>query len=178
MLLQHVWSAVISIFCLSAVIFFYVSVNLSCFWFAGSLIYVTLLSRFLSNLLLLSLSSVPFFSISVRSLLWTSTLQVPMLKEQKQRFRGVQHIHRETPVHREGPSLRPASTKLYLVSAAGSGWVSCISCINAQKPRYRHMYFCCTSLQTPSAVCSEHYLTSYCSINLIWLAFFEILYSD
>lgn len=50
-------------------------------------------------------------------------LQVPLLKEQKQRFRGVQHIHRETPVHTEGPSLRPASPKLYLVSAAGSGWV-------------------------------------------------------
>lgn len=51
------------------------------------------------------------------------TLQVPLLKEQKQRFCGVQHLHRETPVHREGAALRPASTKLYLVSAAGSGWV-------------------------------------------------------
>lgn len=49
--------------------------------------------------------------------------KVPLLKEQKQRFCGVQHVHRETPVHRERPSFRPASIKLYLVSAAGSGWV-------------------------------------------------------
>lgn len=65
-----------------------------------------------------------------------SSLQVPLPKEQKQRFRGVQHIHRETPVHREGPPLRPASTKLYLVSAAGSGrvrqscWLSSLSTVN------------------------------------------------
>lgn len=56
-------------------------------------------------------------------LLLPSALQVPLLEEQKQCFRGVQHIHRETPVHRERPPLCPASTKLYLVSAAGSGWV-------------------------------------------------------
>lgn len=66
----------------------------------------------------------PLFYFCPPPLHWTSPLlQVPLPKEQKQRFRGVQHIHRETPVHREGPSLRPASTKLYLVSAAGSGWV-------------------------------------------------------
>lgn len=50
-------------------------------------------------------------------------LQVPLLKEQKWRFCGVQHIHRKTPVHRKGSPLRPTSLKLYLVSAASSGWV-------------------------------------------------------
>lgn len=50
-------------------------------------------------------------------------LQVPLLKEQKWRFCGVQHIYRETPVHRKGPPLRPTSVKLYLVSAASSRWV-------------------------------------------------------
>lgn len=58
--------------------------------------------------------------------------KVPLLKEQKQCFGGVQHIHRETPVHREGPSFRPASIKLYLVSAAGSGWVRRIQSLKEQ----------------------------------------------
>jgi len=67
-------------------------------------------------------------------LFFSSTLQVPLLKEQKWRVCSVQRVHRETPVHREGPSLPPASTKLYLVSAAGSGWVSVMYCVNAQEP--------------------------------------------
>lgn len=56
-------------------------------------------------------------------ILFGPTLQVPLLKEQKWRFGGVQHIHGETPVHRKGPPLCPTSVKLYLVSAASSGWV-------------------------------------------------------
>lgn len=99
------WPAVISIFCLSAV-------SLRSLWsLAHPSSSVTF--SFPSSPLVFILCS---FSIYFRP-------QVPLLKEQKQRFRGVQHIHRETPVHREGPSLRPASIKLYLVSAAGSGWV-------------------------------------------------------
>lgn len=97
------WSAVISIFCLSAVS-----------------------PRSPKSLGLRPLQHIPFFSFwpwSSLHFLLIVALQVSLLKEQKRRFGGVQHIHRETPVHREGPSLRPASIKLYLVSAAGSGWV-------------------------------------------------------
>lgn len=71
----------------------------------------------------LFLPSSPLFSVFHLNVSLLFLPKVPLLKEQKQCVCGVQHVHRETPVHREGPSFRPASIKLYLVSAAGSGWV-------------------------------------------------------
>ena len=53
----------------------------------------------------------------------SSTWQVPLSEEQEQCFRGVQHVHREASVHREGTPVRSAPAQLHMVSAACSGRV-------------------------------------------------------